>query len=307
MIFYLDKDMAKNNIARCLYKNETPVSYEELKIVREYFDFKGEFLTYEGEDIPYPIKYNEELDTIEEVILEEPIQLLSEAEERTLEEEFGEEDGKTYWYADKQKAIDKGLAETYMTSDKPLLNMYKYFGHENVFCYTGNELPYFCTYLPEQDTVREATEYEKFKRNQRELSENEVVIEKNKEIITLEEGQYIDEKEDIITVPRLEDPNALIQEWDKKNHVWIDKTTNLDIVQAQYREYEGMDTPSTLQEMKLQDEALATEYLNMMIELRSLIYTLSASETQSVGYTALPIPQPSKKLKEFKNRFKLTK
>lgn len=65
-----------------------------------------------------------------------------------------------------------------------------------------------------------------------------------------------------------------------------------------------MDTPSTLEEMRLQDPALATEYLNMMIELRGLIYTLSASEAQSVGYAAIQLPVPSEKLKQFKDKFK---
>ena len=74
-----------------------------------------------------------------------------------------------------------------------------------------------------------------------------------------------------------------------------------------------MDTPSTLEEMKQQDPAMAEEYIGMMIELRGLIYTLSAgvqpqaAEDKAVGFAALPIPQPSKALKEFKNKFKLTK
>lgn len=83
--------------------------------------------------------------------------------------------------------------------------------------------------------------------------------------------------------------------------------TELEIVQAQYKEYEGMDTPSTIEEMKQVDPAMATEYLNMMIELRNLIYTLSAQEKQSVGYTSIHIPVPSKNLEAFKNKFKLTK
>ena len=120
----------------------------------------------------------------------------------------------------------------------------------------------------------------------------------------LEAGQYIDEKGVLQTVPKIEGVKV---EWNWETHEWEEKATNLEIVQAQYKDYEGMDTPSTLEEMKQQDPALATEYLNMMIELRGLIYTLSASETQAVGYAILPIPQPSEKLKEFKNRFKLTK
>jgi hypothetical protein len=303
MYFYLDKELAKQNIARCLYKSEIPASDKELEFARNYFKYSGEFLVYVGEDIPDIIRYNPETDIVEKYIPETPIETISE-EITEPEEEFGEEDGKTYWYANKEKAIKKGLADTYFTSDRPLLNMYKHFGHENVFCYSaktfgGKELPYFCTYIPEQDTVREATEYEKFKRNQRELTENEVVIEKNKEIVTLEEGQYINENEDIITVSRLEE--AINQKWDKENHVWIDTTTDLDRVQMQYREYEAMDTPSVLKEMEMQDPALATELINMLIELRGMMYSLQA---QAVTFKAnLVLPKPSEKLLSFKNRF----
>ena len=153
----------------------------------------------------------------------------------------------------------------------------------------------------EEEGLREMTKYEKFKAGLYELLENEV--EHNSDILTLEPGQYLKDGE-VVTVPK---PEGTRIEWDWKLHEWQEKATNLEIVQAQYKDYEGMDTPSTLEEMKQQDPALATEYLNMMIELRGLIYTLSASESQPVGYAALPIPQPSPALKEFKNKFKLTK
>ena len=154
--------------------------------------------------------------------------------------------------------------------------------------------------------LREMTKYEKYKKGLYELQYNEVIY--KDDILVLEAGQYIKDNE-VITVPKIEGVKV---EWDWVNHVWGDKATNLEIVQAQYKDYEGMDTPSTLEEMKQQDPALATEYLNMMIELRSLIYTLSTAvqplaEDRAVGFAALPIPQPSEKLKEFKNRFKLTK
>ena len=149
--------------------------------------------------------------------------------------------------------------------------------------------------------LREKTKYEKYKSGEYELQHNEVEF--KEDILILEPGQYIKDNE-VITVPKIEGVRV---EWDWVNHIWEDKATNLEAVQAQYKEYEGMDTPSTLEEMKQQDPALATEYLSMMIELRGLIYTLSASETQAVGYAVLPIPQLSKALKEFKNKFKLTK
>ena len=152
------------------------------------------------------------------------------------------------------------------------------------------------------NTIKEMTIYERYQNGLYALSEREK--EYQGDIITLEPGQYIDENGVLQTVPKIEGVKV---EWNWETHEWEEKATNLEIVQAQYKDYEGMDTPSTLEEMKQQDPALATEYLNMMIELRGLIYTLSTSETQAVGYAILPIPQPSEKLKEFKNKFKLTK
>ena len=152
------------------------------------------------------------------------------------------------------------------------------------------------------NTIKEMTIYERYQNGLYALSEREK--EYQGDIITLEEGQYIDEKGVLQTIPKIEGTRV---EWNWETHEWEEKATNLEIVQAQYKDYEGMDTPSTLKEMEQQDPALATEYLNMMIELRGLIYILSASETQMTGYAALPIPQPSKALKEFRNKFKLTK
>ena len=131
----------------------------------------------------------------------------------------------------------------------------------------------------ETNSLREMSKYEKFKAGLYELSYNEVEF--KGDILVLEAGQYIKDNE-LVTVPKLEGVRV---EWNWDTHEWEDKATNLEVVQSQYSEYEGMDTPSTLEEMRLQDPSLATEYLNMMIELRGLIYTLSA-----VSYTHLTLP-----------------
>ena len=172
---------------------------------------------------------------------------------------------------------------------------------------TASEMKYEYPCLDVSGELREMTKYEKYKKGLYELLENEVEF--KDDILVLEQGQYVDDLGVIQTVPK---PEGTKIEWNWKTHEWEEKATNLEIVQAQYKDYEGMDTPSTLEEMKQQDPALATEYLNMMIELRSLIYTLSVdvqplAEDRAAGFAALPIPQPSKKLKEFKNKFKLTK
>ena len=172
----------------------------------------------------------------------------------------------------------------------------------------ASEVKYEYPCLDVSGELREMTKYEKYKKGLYELQFNEVIY--KDDVLVLEAGQYVDESGVLQTIPK---PEGTRIEWNWKTHEWEEKATNLEIVQAQYKDYEGMDTPSTLEEMKQQDPALATEYLNMMIELRGLIYTLSAgvqpqaSETQAVGYAILSIPQPSEKLKEFKNKFKLTK
>ena len=168
---------------------------------------------------------------------------------------------------------------------------------ENMY---ASDTMYECPILIE-GIIREMTKYEKYKKGLYELLENEV--EYKGDILILEPGQYLENGE-IKSKDKIEGTRV---EWNWTTHEWEEKATNLEIVQAQYRDYEGMDTPSTLEEMKQQDPAIAEEYLNMMIELRGLIYTLSTSEQQPVGYTAIQIPTPSESLKNFKNKFNLTR
>ena len=151
------------------------------------------------------------------------------------------------------------------------------------------------------DTLVEMTLYEAYQNKLYELKYNEVIY--KDDILVLKQGQYIDEKGVLQTVPK---PEGIKIEWNWELHEWEEKATNLEIVQAQYKDYEGMDTPSTLEEMKQQDPALATEYLNMMIELRGLIYTLSANNKHS-GFARIVIPKPSKTLQAFKDKFTLIK
>ena len=168
---------------------------------------------------------------------------------------------------------------------------------ENMY---ASDTIYECPILIE-GIIREMTKYEKYKKGLYELLENEV--EYKGDILILEPGQYLENGE-IKSKDKIEGTRV---EWNWTTHEWEEKATNLEIVQAQYRDYEGMDTPSTLEEMKQQDPAIAEEYLNMMIELRGLIYTLSASEQQPVGYSTISIPTPSESLKNFKNKFNLVR
>lgn len=307
MLFYLDKELAKQGIAKCIAVSEKEISQEELEERKVCFNIQ-EILIYEGIDIPHKFKYNKELDNIEEFIEIEEIapRMLSE-EIQEVESDFDEEvevdPEKQYFYLDKAYADKFNKSQVIAVFPKPLKNPNQYFQKE-VYSHFGKDIPFYIS-IDEGNIIREATEYEKYQRGQRKLSENEVIFKEN--IIILEPGQYIDEeKQELITVPC--PPKYLVNDWDKENHIWIDLTTDYDRVQAQYREYEGMDTPSTIKEMGLQDPALSEEYVTMMIELRTLMYSLQEQKQVRARTIALvekeiDIPHASKALETFKNKF----
>lgn len=307
MLFYLDKELAKQGIAKCIAVSEKEISQEELEERKVCFNIQ-EILIYEGIDIPHKFKYNKELDNIEEFIEIEEIapRMLSE-EIQEVESDFDEEvevdPEKQYFYLDKAYADKFNKSQVIAVFPKPLKNPNQYFQKE-VYSHFGKDIPFYIS-IDKENIVREATEYEKYQRGQRKLAENEVIFKEN--IIILEPGQYIDEeKQELITVPC--PPEYLVNDWDKENHIWIDLTTDYDRVQAQYREYEGMDTPSTIKEMELQDPALSEEYVTMMIELRTLMYSLQEQKQVRARTIALvekeiDIPHASKALETFKNKF----
>ena len=307
MLFYLDKELAKQGIAKCIAVSEKEISQEELEERKVCFNIQ-EILIYEGIDIPHKFKYNETLNNIEELIEIEEIapRMLSE-EIQEVESDFDEEvevdPEKQYFYLDKAYADKFNKSQVIAVFPKPLKNPNQYFQKE-VYSHFGKDIPFYIS-IDEGNIIREATEYEKYQRRQRKLSENEVIFKEN--IIILEPGQYIDEeKQELITVPC--PPEYLVNDWDKENHIWIDLTTDYDRVQAQYREYEGMDTPSTIKEMELQDPALSEEYVTMMIELRTLMYSLQEQKQVRARTIALvekeiDIPHASKALETFKNKF----
>lgn len=308
MLFYLDKILAKQGIAKCIAVSEKEISQEELEARKKCFNVQ-EILIYEGIDIPHKFKYNESLDNIEEFIEIEEIapRMLSE-EIQEVESDFDEEvevdPEKQYFYLDKAYADKFNKSQVIAVFPKPLKNPNQYFQKE-VYSHFGKDIPFYIS-IDEGNIIREATEYEKYQRGQRKLSENEVIFKEN--IIILEPGQYIDEeKQELITVPC--PPEYLVNDWDKENHIWIDLTTDYDRVQAQYVEYEPLDTYSTVKQMERQDSALSEEYVNMMIELRVLMDSLreqkqiSRARTMSIENKGIEIHQPSEALINFKNKF----
>ena len=308
MLFYLDKILAKQGIAKCIAVSEIEISQEELEARKKCFNVQ-EILIYEGIDIPHKFKYNESLDNIEELIeLEEIAPRMLSEEIQEVESDFDEEvevdPEKQYFYLDKAYADKFNKSQVIAVFPKPLKNPNQYFQKE-VYSHFGKDIPFYIS-IDEGNIIREATEYEKYQRGQRKLSENEVIFKEN--IIILEPGQYIDEeKQELITVPC--PPEYLVNDWDKENHIWIDLTTDYDRVQAQYVEYEPLDTYSTVKQMERQDPALSEEYVNMMIELRVLMDSLreqkqiSRARTMSIENKGIEIHQPSEALINFKNKF----
>ncbi len=127
--------------------------------------------------------------------------------------------------------------------------------------------------------------YERYKNNLYELQFNEV--EYKNDILTLEAGQYVNEAGELVTVPKIEGTRV---EWNWETHEWEEKATNLEVVQSQYSEYEGMDTPSTLEEMRLQDPSLATEYLKETHEWEEKATNLEVVQSQYSEYEGMDTP-----------------
>ena len=301
MYFYLDKELSKKGIAKCIAASEKMIDEIELEKRKEYFQV-NEVLIFEGNDIPHKFIYNKDLDTIEEFIevTEQPA-LFVEDRALQVESDFDEnveiDPEKQYFYIDKEYADKYFKSQIIAVFPQPLKNPAQYFNKE-VYQHVGKDIPFYITV--EKDVVREATEYEKYKRSQRALEENEVAIDSKKTIVSLLEGQYV-EADEVVTVPC--PAEYLVKEWDKVKHIWIDLTTDLDRVRAQYNEYNSMNDSITL--IELEEQGLKTEYIAMMKELRRLIVEL---ETQRQGgfiaYTIeIVIPVPSEKLKQFKARF----
>ena len=306
MYFYLDKDLAKQSVAKCIAASEKMIDEIELEKRKEYFQV-NEVLIFEGNDIPHKFIYNEDLDTIEEFIevAEQPALFV---EDRVLqaESDFDEsveiDPEKQYFYIDKKYADRFFKSKMIAVFEQPLKNPAEYFQRE-VYQHVGKDIPFYITI--EKDVVREATEYEKYKRSQRALEENEVAIDSKKIIVSLLDGQYV-EADEVITVPC--PAEYLIKEWDKVKHIWIDLTTDLDRVRAQYNEYNSMNDSITL--IELEEQGLKTEYVNLMKELRALIIQLENQKQKgflAIKVEEIVIPTPSEPLKKLKERFSIIK
>lgn len=194
MLFYLDKELAKQGIAKCIAVSETLIDKQELEERKLCFNVK-EILIFEGNDIPHKFKFNENLDNIEEFIeVEEQSALFTEDKalqtesESDFDESISIDINKQYFYIDKEYADQNFQSQIIAVFQKPLKNPAKYFNKE-VYCHIGKDIPFYITI--EKDKIREATEFEKYQRKQRVLEENEYIS--NNQILTYDTTfEYID-------------------------------------------------------------------------------------------------------------------
>lgn len=113
----------------------------------------------------------------------------------------------------------------------------------------------------------------------------------------LNDGEYFDGT-NIIYVPMLE--NISKQEWDKKNHIWIDLRSNLDKLLDLYEEYKQLDTPLGIEKIKQQNSY--EEYVSMMLNIEELILTsLHSDKKRTFKSVNFSLPIPSKKLQILKD------
>lgn len=178
MLFYLDKELAKHGIAKCIAVSEEEISQGELEGRKKSFNVQ-EILVYEGLDIPHKFKYNETLNSIEELTeIEEIVPRTSSEENQEIESEFDEDvevdPEKQYFYLDKAYADKFNKSQVIAVFPKPLKKPSQYFQKE-VYCYFGKDIPFYIS-VDDGSTIREATEEEKLERKQRALAENELLI-----------------------------------------------------------------------------------------------------------------------------------
>lgn len=300
MYFLLDKGYAVNNITRCIGVSSKPFTDNEIKLAKETYNTK-ETIIFTGDDIPHHIEFNQALNTIvEKLPAEEEIETLSVDNEvveepKVFNEDVEVEAGIFYFYIDKNVADTEYRTETIATFTKPLLNPKEYLQKE-VYEVKGTDIPFYITV--DNGKIRESTKYEQYLRGQYKLQEREVAF--KDEVIYLEEGWYIENNELIkverpaeMTTPVFNETTHNWEETATQTEIELDKTTRL------YNEYRTLDTPSIVAEMELQDQTLATEFKNLLIELRRVINQLKLGVTTISDYH-----EPSVALKQFKDSLK---
>lgn len=193
--FLLDKDflLKKPCQARVIAISDKEFIEEEIENAKIIFNVK-DTVVYHGIDIPYFIEYNKEKNRIEEVIsekklnIEESTKIIEEVKSSIFDETVEIVPNIYYFYIDKKRADEQGISEIKATFEKPILDPLDYFSVET-YMVKGDTVPYYVTY---DNSIREATKYERYIRGQYLLESNEVLF--NNAIYALKEGEVFDGK-----------------------------------------------------------------------------------------------------------------
>ena len=128
---------------------------------------------------------------------------------------------KHYIYIDKEYADREHMVNIFGVFDEPLKDAESIID-KPYYLYIGENIPHYIT-VEDDGTIREATEYEKYTRGQRELSDNEVII--DKEIVQLYDGEYFDGKKII----KVEVPDKfIVYKWE--NNKWVANETKEETI-----------------------------------------------------------------------------
>lgn len=141
-----------------------------------------------------------------------------------------------FYYIDKIEAI-KGNSLVLATRADRLKNYKEVLG-ENAIEYTGDVLPFYITYDSKTNTIREATEVEKVKRNQLKLAENQIII--DNQIITYDKKyqKIVDDKVVNKTLKELIEENVITLEDAKHQKRRVFRQILLDKLYADF-DYNG--------------------------------------------------------------------
>lgn len=255
--FLLDKQFLMQNPcrARVIAISDKEFTKEEINQAMDRFQ-TIDTLIHVGEDIPHYIDYDYMSDTIKEKVIlpQKEIQGAEVIQEpkKIFDDSVEVQHNVYYFYIDKKIADEQGVSETKATFERPVIDPADYFGIET-YMIKGDTVPYYVTVA--DGFVREATKYERYKRGQYVLEENEEIL--NNNIVELKSGQFVDGgaiKSKVI-------PNRLI------SYTWI------------FGESEWVRTYSDVYELnKLQD--IIASLQNKKLALQSLGFATDAIDKE---------------------------
>lgn len=171
-----------------------------------------------------------------------------------------------FWYINKKDA-QNGVVRVHAREDNPIQNYKDFFlikHNLEVIEFYGNDIPYHITYDENSDTIRQATETERFAKGNYQLSEDE----------------YVDLNGCVVKKPPV--PKEIIKKvWDSSTFTWVEGATQEEI-QSEYT-YKKWNFYNS--EIEIANKLLTEIELNVLpVELKQEIqeYLLSINPTTTV-------------------------